>query len=742
LDWYLIAAAGDMLGTALVVVEVAVALGLVIFVHELGHFMVAKLCGVKCEKFYLGFDIFGLKLLKFRWGETEYGIGILPLGGYVKMLGQEDNPARLREEIDRARHKPGASPEAADAAPDEAAQEGPAGETVALAAPGSDDPPETPDAPNDVGESTAGAEEQAELRHAEQALYDPRSYLAKSVPKRMAIISAGVVMNLIFAFVVATVAYRLGVRQYPCSVGNVLPGMTAWQVGLRPDDQIVEIGGKKMYRFLDMKQAVTLGDLEHGLPIVIRRPGHKGEITLTVKPDESGGMPMIGVTNQWTTTLVSEQGAPAVVPGSAAAKANPPLRPGDRIVKIDGHPVADYGQIHSYLAAHAEKTLTLTVERKIKTKGADGAVAEQLKTLDVELPPNPMRRLGLVMAMGPVTAVQVDSPAAKAGIRAGDRLLAIDRKPVGDPMTLSGRLRDRAGQAVTLTVQRPDGSKVEKKLTLGPTEAFYPPENLGSPVAVPALGVAYTVPARVAAVTAGSPAAKAGMKPGDQIAAATVIPPEDQHDASFEQQEQTLEFSEKWPNWPPFLFALQETLPGTTVKLAWKRGEASQEATLTPDFDSEWFNPSRGLNFKPVEFIQTAESWPEAAAWGFDETTNATLLVYRSIEKFTSRQISPRMMAGPIGIIKVAAHSASQGFTDLLIFLVVLSANLAVLNFLPIPLLDGGHIVFLAYEGIRGKPADERVQAALTYLGLFLLLTLMLWVFGLDLGLISRQPGQ
>ena len=78
----------------MVILKVAVGLGFVIFVHELGHFVVAKLCGVKCEKFYLGFDIAGLKFCKFRWGETEYGIGILPLGGYVKMLGQEDNPGQ------------------------------------------------------------------------------------------------------------------------------------------------------------------------------------------------------------------------------------------------------------------------------------------------------------------------------------------------------------------------------------------------------------------------------------------------------------------------------------------------------------------------------------------------------------------------------------------------------------------------------------------------------------------------
>jgi len=63
----------------------------------------------------------------------------------------------------------------------------------------------------------------------------------------------------------------------------------------------------------------------------------------------------------------------------------------------------------------------------------------------------------------------------------------------------------------------------------------------------------------------------------------------------------------------------------------------------------------------------------------------------------------------------------------------MLSANLAVLNFLPIPVLDGGHMLFLLYEGIRGKPADERLQLALTYAGLFFILALMIFVLGLDI---------
>src|SRR5262245_22147754 len=172
-----------------VVLGVAGGLGFVIFVHELGHFLVAKACGVKCEKFYLGFDIYGLKLAHFQWGETEYGIGILPLGGYVKMLGQDDNPSRAAQERERSMLP-------ADG------QGGAAGTATAL---------------------------------------DPRSYMAKSVPQRMAIISAGVIMNVIFALFMAVIAYAMGVREVACGISAVLPGEAAWKANLQPGDRILQI---------------------------------------------------------------------------------------------------------------------------------------------------------------------------------------------------------------------------------------------------------------------------------------------------------------------------------------------------------------------------------------------------------------------------------------------------------------------------------------------------------------------
>jgi regulator of sigma E protease len=83
--------------------------------------------------------------------------------------------------------------------------------------------------------------------------------------------------------------------------------------------------------------------------------------------------------------------------------------------------------------------------------------------------------------------------------------------------------------------------------------------------------------------------------------------------------------------------------------------------------------------------------------------------------------------------MKQAAAHAEQGFSTLLIFLCMLSANLAIINFLPIPVLDGGHMVFLTLEGIRGKPVSERVFMAATYAGFVFILTLMVAVISLDI---------
>lgn len=716
--WYLTGllaafSASDLLSSVWNWVLVLVAFGLVIFVHELGHFLVAKACGVKVEKFYIGFDVGGAKLFKFRWGETEYGIGALPLGGYVKMLGQEDNPARIREEIERAqRMKAGEGPPSSpDSTPDSAQQAAP---------------------PEQEGGSEQPPLSDEELRHAQAALYDPRSYLAQSVPKRMAIISAGVIMNLVFAFVFAVVAYMIGVTELSVGVGEVLPGQAAWKVGLREGDEILQIAGEKAETWNDLTSQVRLGDLEQGVPILVQRPGEEAPFEVTVTPDRNGSFPTIGIGPPTKLQLNSymPRGEAPVYPGSAADRSKLDFVAGDRIVAVGGQPIESVIEWDAALAANADRPLEITIERMVASE-ADADVLTPVRLSGV-LPPNPMLHLGLVMGMGEIATVQQGSPADLAGIRPGDAILRIDGEEPGDPMLLPTKLNRRGGETVRLAILR--GEKDELEIPVKSREVtwiefpFMPSAYLTDiPMPLPSLGLTYRVLNRVSTVRPGTPAAAKGLRSGDVIVQAKVIPPEG--------EETTLAFNDSQRNWPILMATLQLIPPKSKVELTL---EGDRTVVLEPAEAALWFNPHRGLIFDVKTVTQTAESPAEAVSLGFDKTVESTLLVYQFLQKLFT-QISPRALSGPIGILQAANAAANQGIADLLIFLTLLSANLAVVNFLPIPILDGGHFVFLAYEGIRGKPASEKVQVALTYAGLFVLLTLMVWVFGLDLGIFARK---
>jgi len=753
LDWFLLADIQAVLDGTIAILMVAVGLGFVIFVHELGHFVVAKLCGVKCEKFYLGFDIGGLKLAKFTWGETEYGIGILPLGGYVKMLGQEDNPARMREEIERAKTQ--AEAEEAGAAQSPAEEAGAQRAEAARPAPSAADPRDRPLPDEQRAEPSAPADAPAAPAAINSSLYDPRSYLSQSVPKRMAIISAGVIMNLVFAFVMAAIAFGMGVRQIAGGVGGVLPGETAWQVGMRVGDDIVSVDGERIKKFRDLREAISLGDNgTEGRRVTVRRPGREKLLTFTVTPDESGLIPMIGILSPRTNTLAPEP--VPVLPGSAAAKAEPELKAGDMIVEIAGQPTTTYAEVEAQLALNYDKPLEIVVERLVEDDGGEAGESQAgVERIGASVPTQPMRRLGLVMEMGEITAVQDGSPAAAAGFKRGDVIRQVDFDPPGgpdevgnpqspgDPMTLPQRLRARAGKPVRIFVEREGREGLFPiDVTLRVADWYEEPMADGNPISAPVLGVVYVVLNRVHAPIEGSPAAEAGMAAGDEVVRVRVIPPPEVpgEKPPFKQREAKVKFDPKNRNWPSFLFGLQKTLPGTTVEIAWKdRDGKEQSETIEPYAAADWLNPDRGFVFKPRYFTEQADSVVHAVVLGWQETVRSTFLVYRFIQKLGTQDVSPRALGGPVSIFIVAKSEAEQGASRLLIFLTLLSANLAVINFLPIPLLDGGHMVLLAYEGVRGKPPDERVQVVLTYIGLAFILTLMIWVLGLDFGWIPRQ---
>jgi regulator of sigma E protease len=286
------------------------------------------------------------------------------------------------------------------------------------------------------------------------------------------------------------------------------------------------------------------------------------------------------------------------------------------------------------------------------------------------------------------------------------------------------------------------------KVKLSPPRDFEPglPD---SALALSELGAAYYVLNTVADVDSDGPAAKAGIRPGDRLLKAKLVPPSADELAELRKKygeyallidDETLPFGDDERNWPFFLLQLQQCTPGTSVEFTWRRDQQEMTAKAAPVAAADWWNPDRGWCLELKKTVAKAQDFGEAVRLGGRETLDSALAVYRFLQGLSTNRVSPRMISGPIGIVEAALAFARLGLGDFLVFLTLISANLAVINFLPIPVLDGGHMVLLAYEGIRGKPADERVQEALTWIGLLLLLTLMVWVFGLDLGFFSR-PG-
>lgn len=739
-----------LLGTLQSLLYVAIGLGFVIFVHELGHFMVAKACGVKCDKFYVGFDFFEIPIPFTKWkipnalwkmqiGETEYGIGSLPLGGYVKMLGQDDDPRNAQAENERTKVDSTTSPIGEGLTLGSTIEK--AGEAITHVHPA--DPVTNAEPP--VKPSVA-----VKTSDGRTVMTDPRSYTAKSVPARMAIISAGVIMNAIFAVIFATIAYRLGVPEKPAAVGAVMPGEAAWRAGIEPGSKVIQLtkSGKPhdKLRYEDVPKAVMLSGTDRDLPILMQLPNGKEE-WYEVRPVkyEANPFPTIGIISSQTNTLSLLPEAIAKKEGveHQLSKTDVPFVDNDVIVAVDGQPVSDGAQINSLLVQKPQGKITLTVKRTLPlAKDAPKDAKPEEKTLDIVLEPKPIMRTGIVVGMGPVAAIRKGSPAETAGLLAGDQIESIDGEPVGDPLTLGQRLLDKVGQTVTIVVKR--GSK-DKIVTRELTATLEAPRNLpdvelyaasGKAAAEP-LGIAYDLQATVAAVEPDSAAAKADIKAGDRLISAEYVDTKDDKPDAMDKRFNELEawqLSENPNLWMKQLAYNQVVRPNRLLKVQYKRGEKMLTAELALSPSTTHFDESRALRLAPETRVNQAKTWGEAFALGRRETKEAIMEVFMVLNRLVTGRLSLTNLSGPPGILRAAAHVASTGIPKMLIFLTMLSANLAVVNFLPIPVLDGGHMVFLAAEWIRGRPVDADLQYKLTLGGLAFLFSLMVFASVMDVG--------
>ncbi|HVJ86295.1 MAG TPA: RIP metalloprotease RseP [Caulifigura sp.] len=565
----------------------------------------------------------------------------------------------------------------------------------------------------------------------EQVAADPRSYTAKSVMQRMAIISAGVTMNIITGLLFFAFAFHMGIEALDREIGFVKVGMPAWEHGLREGDVITSMNGRKVEEFQDIlrQTALSRGEIEIVGKHVDGTPFHEKFL-----PDQKGIRRRIGTGPQLSLRVPpvrDPEKTPVTTSGSPAAKAG--FKPGDLIVEANGTPVADYMALKTLLADKESrgKPVTFTVERTEPGK------QEQKVQEKLTIEPEPFRQLGLRMSIGHVTNLRNSYPAAAAGIQKNDLITAVDGQEVGrelDPMRLPEYFSDRAGQEVTLTItQEVKGNEPKtREVKLVPVKAiaWTTLREAGDPLEIPAIGAAVEVLANVVQIAPDGPAANLEIKPGDSIVSLKI--PAD----PAKKDSKPVEMSVETVGWPHAYSVIQETtgLTELTLNVRSSGSKDTRPVVIKPTNSTEWFQSStRGLFLNAMVRELKAESFPDAMEMSFRHTRNSVLDIYLTLRNLVSGDLSIKSLHGPIGIAKAASVVAEEGFSDFLMFLGLISINLAVINFLPIPVLDGGHMVFLLWEGILRRKPSEKVLVMATYIGFAFVVGLMFTVIWVDL---------
>ena len=313
--------------------------------------------------------------------------------------------------------------------------------------------------------------------------------------------------------------------------------------------------------------------------------------------------------------------------------------------------------------------------------------------------------IGATVLVPHVGKVRPDSPAAEAGLVGGEEILAIDGRKVASVTDVSLALGNRLGETGTIEILgRSRGT--ERTWSL-PIESWHTGDDDPNPFR--SLGLALDYPAQIGEVEEGSPAATAGLKSGDRVAYIDGSPA---------------------PLWDDFVAAVRDS-PERTLMVTVEREGTTVDLRLTPERTAEGVGrvgvrallPSRLVRQTPLAAI------PDALA----DTWNNTAMTVGLVGKMLTLAVSHRNISGPITIADVAGDFARAGWEHYLGLLALLSISLGIINLLPIPVLDGGHVLYCAAEIVRRRPLSERAQALGTQVGIGLVVCLMLLAFYNDI---------
>ncbi len=675
------------------VLLVLLGFGAVIIVHEFGHFVVAKAGGIKVEAFSLFMPpvLFGVQKTnkgirvrilpeifpkekdegekeaadqyeegalsftipcKVNPGETEYRIGLIPFGGFVKMLGQEDTgPVRSNN--------------------------------------------------------------------------DPRSYANKPVSTRAAVLAAGVTFNVISAIIIFMIVFLFGIQLPPAIVGSVMPDSPAARAGLKAGDEIIAIGGDtEDLDFSNIALAAALSGKDEKVPMTVRHEDGKLE-EMSLIAEQLPGEPMraFGVEAAQTLTVARLSKS-----DTAMLLDKTGLKPGDRIEAIDGKSISSYWEMTRLIEESLKPHVTLSVERPV-VKGKFEQIELQFplnlapgKGDDVE---SELAHIGSMIPRLRISAVAPRLNSAvdetKDNLMVGDIILAIGSVQNPTYKEMRDITTEYEDKELTIKVLRAEGDSNVRTVTVVPIRQ---PDN---DRVIIGIGVALDAEHPIVAKTLATGGREALEIPrGAAITAVDGVSVSSFYDVIRELRKYT----------------------GERVTIDWRLDErmagnvAIDISTSGPAINvGSEFNEDFGIiPFERLQKTYKASGPVDAITMGYRKTVMFIAQTYVTLKRLFGGLVSPKNLTGPVGIIRLSyGIVAKQPLIYYVYFLGLINAVIAVFNFLPLPPLDGGLVVLLLVEKVKGAALSERVQAVVAYTGWTLIGTLILYVTYNDIASIVRS---